>query len=388
MSYNHVVRNSILLLLLVACGRSSDRIDPPAAPGAMAPQLHVHGDTLLATWIEPSDSARRVRFARWHHDAWSQPVTIVDDAKLLANWADTPTIASAPDGALVVSWAERSGGAPHAYDAVVARSTDGGRTWKRLGKLHRDATQTEHGFVSFAPDAGGVRAIWLDGRASAEQSGGATALRTAVVGESIGAEAVIDDRVCDCCGTALATAPTGAIAVYRDRSADEVRDISIAVHRAAWSAPRTLHDDRWQIAGCPVNGPAIATRGNVVAIAWYTGAGSTPRVRAALSRDGGATFTTPIEIDAPRGDRQPIGRVGITFAGDAAAVTWMASRGEAADILARRVSMAGIAGDELVVARTSASRDAGFPRVASIGAKLFVAWTEPTKPSKLRLVAR
>ena len=381
----------ISIVLLVACGRSNqgnDRIDPPAAPGAMAPQLHVRGETLYATWLEPLDRSRRLRFARRERDAWSQPVTIADDAKILANWADTPTIGSADDGALVVSWAERSGGAPHAYDAVVARSTDGGGTWQRLGTLHRDATQTEHGFISFAPDADGVRAIWLDGRASAAQADGATALRTALVGEAIGEESVLDDRVCDCCGTALASAQTGTIAVYRDRSADEVRDISIAIARDAWSAPRTLHADSWQIAGCPVNGPAIATRDNDVAIAWYTAAASTPRVRVALSRDGGQTFGAPIEIDAPRGDRTPIGRVGITFVGVTPTVTWMAARGEAADILARRISISGAAGDERVIAKTTASRDAGFPRVASIGSKLFVAWTEPTKPSKLRITVR
>ena len=72
----------------------------------------------------------------------------------------------------------QEGTTTYAYDAVVARSTDGGATWKRLGTLHRDGTQTEHGFVSFAPDAGGVRAIWLDGRASAAHEDGATALRT------------------------------------------------------------------------------------------------------------------------------------------------------------------------------------------------------------------
>lgn len=374
----------LFLLVTLGCGaKTASAIDPPAAPGALAPQLHTHAGAVLATWLEPIDGRHRLRFARWR-GTWSVPATVVEDAKIVANWADTPSLAVGSDHAIVVTWAERSGTEPHAYDAVVARSTDNGATWRRLGTLHRDGTPTEHGFVSLAADPAGVRAIWLDGRAMSGGQGG-TALRTAIVGASIGDESVVDDRVCDCCGTALANSATGAVVAYRDRSDDEIRDIAIAARGATGWAQKMLHDDRWKIAGCPVNGPAIAAHGARVAVAWFTGSDSTSRVRVAFSTDGGTTFAPPIEVDAAVGDRMPLGRVGIVLDdnGDAI-VTWVASRREAAQVLASRISRDGVRGGETIVAATRATRDAGFPRIARHGDEVLIVWTEPGPSSKLR----
>lgn len=356
-------------------------IDPPAADGALAPQLAVDGDALLATWLEPHAGGHRLQLARYQ-TAWSKPVTIAHGDKLLANWADTPTLAIGGDRALVAAWPERTTG--EGYDAIVARSTDGGATWTRLGPLHTDGTPTEHGFVSFASDPQGVRAIWLDGRATTPEGGGATALRTALVGARVAGEAVIDDRVCDCCSTAMTNAARGPVIAYRDRSADETRDIAIATAATADAPRRTVHDDRWTIAGCPVNGPAIAARGDAVAVAWFTTVDGTASVRVAFSRDGGATFTPPIEIDHAT-DRAPLGRVGVVLvADDEAIVSWMAARGETADILARRVSPAG-AKPERVLAQTTAGRTSGFPRLARVGDQLALAWTDPTPPGRIHI---
>lgn len=57
-----------------------------------------------------------------------------------------------------------------------------------------------------------------------------------------------------------------------------------------WSEPAVIHEDAWQIHGCPVNGPAIAADGRRVAVAWFTAAEARAHVKAALSTDGGATF--------------------------------------------------------------------------------------------------
>ncbi|MBZ0237995.1 MAG: glycoside hydrolase, partial [Deltaproteobacteria bacterium] len=288
------------ILVLAACKSRSDpppppaptptatssparSIDPPAAPGALAPNLRTAADGVLATWLEPAgERAHRLRFSRWANDAWSAPVTIVEDARIVANWADVPSVAQAGDGALVAHWAEASGGEAYAYDAVVARSTDSGATWKRVGTLHEDGTATEHGFVSLLGEPEGVRAFWLDGRATAK--GGAMTLRTATVAGTIAAGEVVDDRVCDCCGTAAVSTADGPVVAYRDRSDDEIRDIAASrLVAGRWSEPAAVHRDGWQIAGCPVNGPALAARDRRVAIAWYSYAESTHRVRAAFS---------------------------------------------------------------------------------------------------------
>lgn len=363
-------------------------IDPPSAPGALAPNLQTSPGGVLATWLEPLDEDRhRLQFSRWTSGSWTAPVTIVEDGRIVANWADVPSVAQSGDGALVAHWAQTSGSEAYAYDAMVARSTDGGTTWTPVGPLNDDGTPTEHGFVSLVGEERGVRAFWLDGRATGTE-GGAMTLRTAMVGDAIASGEVVDAIVCDCCGTAAASSAGGPVVAYRDRSRDEIRDIATArrPEGAAW-ASSSVHRDGWQIAGCPVNGPAIAVRGRSAAVAWYTYAGSTHRVRLAFSEDAGATFAAPIDVDAARGSRAPVGRVSVVLDGDGAAIVgWLASDREDAAILLRRVGRDGALGAELRIGGTTAGRDAGFPKLAATGDGVVAIWTEPGEASRLRAV--
>jgi thiol-disulfide isomerase/thioredoxin len=372
------------------------RLDPPAAPGSLGGFVAADGDALMATWLEPvaADGAaagstrrgpHRVRFARLGGGAWSEPVTIAEGDRVLANWADFPSVARGGDGALVAHWAQRAAPGSHDYDVALARSADGGATWTPLGLAHDDGVAAEHGFVSMVPDRAGVRAFWLDGREMAGgdhghggHGAGAMTLRTALIGEAVTAGEIVDARVCDCCGTAAAATGAGAVVVYRDRSADEVRDIAIARRgEAGWSEPAPVFADGWRVPGCPVNGPALAADGARLVVAWYTYAGDRGRVRAAFSDDAGERFDPPIEVDGPRGRTTPIGRVDVELvARDEAVVTWMVSDREEATVLARRVARAGRVGDARPVIRTAASRDAGFPRIARRGDALGLLWTE------------
>jgi thiol-disulfide isomerase/thioredoxin len=147
-----------------------------------------------------------------------------------------------------------------------------------------------------------------------------------------------------------------------------------------------VHADDWEIAGCPVNGPAVAAEDRRVAVAWYTYAASTHRVRLAFSEDAGASFAAPIAVDAPRGTRAPMGRVSVVLDGDSAIVGWLASDREDASILLRRVGVDGTVGGELRIGGSTAGRDAGFPRVARLGDELVAIWTEPGETSRLRAV--
>ncbi|MEQ9322178.1 MAG: sialidase family protein, partial [Polyangiaceae bacterium] len=166
---------------------------PPVGPGAMAPRLRALGSELLLTWIEPVASSNaqgrakrhRVRFSRLAEATWTPATTISEGAEIVANWADAPSAMRGGDGALVASWAEKSGDKAYAYDVVLGRSVDGGASWKRLGLAHDDGTASEHGFVSLVPEANGVRAFWLDGRLTASKDAGGHAgsmtLRTGLV---------------------------------------------------------------------------------------------------------------------------------------------------------------------------------------------------------------
>ena len=361
-----------------------ERMDPPAAAGARWINLSASGDGLLASWIEPSPDdpptdgrdPMRMRFSRWDGQTWSEPTTVVAATNLFVNWADYPSVTAGGDGSIVAHWPERTGEATYAYDVQLARSTDGGRSWTRLGPAHDDATETEHGFVSFVPDEAGLRAFWLDGR---ETSGGMhgkgqMTLRTAIVSDEVRNGERIDASVCDCCDTAAAMTSLGPIVVYRDRTWQEVRDISIArLTSRGWSKPKSVHDDGWKIAACPVNGPAVAAEDRRVAVVWYTAADPGPRVLVAFSDNAGATFDEPIVVDAAG---PPHGRVGVVLdSGGDAIVTWLDSAEPEAAVRVRRVARSGRIGEALTVLRTTARRTSGFPVIVRDGAWAYLAWT-------------
>lgn len=386
---------TLVLMLLAGCSRCARTpeperqapeadLDPPAVEGATAPNLMADArGEVIASWLEPAPRgdaglARwRLRTARLAGARWEAPVTVAESESLMVNWADVPSVVEGRDRSLLAHWAERSG--PDGYAVVLARSQDLGKTWSRLGLAHDDGTDTEHGFVSMVPTAGGVRAFWLDGR---ETGGGSMTLRTAVVSDAVAGGEKLDGRVCDCCPTAAAFTEAGPVVVYRDRSEDEVRDISILRWTPdGWAGPTPVHRDGWRVPGCPVNGPQVAARGVRVAVAWYTYAGARPRVLLAFSEDGGEVFSPPIEVDAPRGRRAPVGRVDMVLQeGGEAIVSWLASDREQAVWLARRVRRDGQAAPELTLASTRAGRESGFPRIERAGDALVALWTDTSTP--------
>lgn len=370
-----------------------EEIASPALTGSLAPELvALPGGALGLTWIEPTPPEpaapavdppgppQRVRFARFDGASWSAPVTITEDP-LFANWADRPGAFAAPDGTLFAHWLAMNGDGTYTYEVRLARSDDGGATWRPLGRLHDDDSPAEHGFVSWVADGGRARAVWLDGRATPD--GGEMTLRTRLVGRAeqaptaaeMGEETLLDAAVCDCCSTTAVATPEGPLVLYRDRTPDEVRD-NFAVYRTAagWSDPYPVHRDGWTIPACPVNGPVAAASGQTVWTAWFTGAGGEAKVLAAVSHDGGRTFGAPVTID---GDG-PLGRLGMALlpSGESAVVSWTASAGERAAIHLRRLGPRGAPGPVVAVAQTDASRASGVSRVAVYRGDLVVAWVD------------
>ena len=211
-------------------------------------------------------------------------------------------------------------------------SKDRGATWSKPIVPHRDNTQTEHGFVSLIPLSDGrLGAVWLDGRnmknmketeehAPAAES---MTLRYATIDTdgNLSDQAQLDERVCECYQTSAAVTSQGPIAVYRDRSQTEVRDIYIVRQvNGSWTTSQPVFADNWQINGCPVNGPTVVTDGTRVAVAWFTSAADTPRVKVAFSQDAGGTFSQPIQVD----DGETIGRVDVLLLPDGSAlVCWL-----------------------------------------------------------------
>lgn len=361
----------------------------PAPPRSAQPSLALAPDGgLLLAWIERrDDGSHRMRFARHEADAgWSPARTVAEGRDWFVNWADVPSLLALPDGSLWAHLLVKNGQAPYAYDTRLLRSRDGGRHWQALGAVHDDGTPTEHGFASLWPQAHDRLGIaWLDGRHTGGGHGGhdghgtgAMSLRAAVLDADGGklAEAELDARTCDCCQTDVALTARGPLLVYRDRDEGEVRDIvATRFDGQAWTAPVPVQADGWVMPACPVNGPAVAARGEQAWVAWYTAAGGAPSLRLAGSADAGDHFGPAREV--ARGARL-LGRVAL--AADAAGVwlAWLEEGPEGQSLwlarfdhdLARehwRVRVAGVAGR---------GRGTGFPRLRLRAGEAWLAWTD------------
>lgn len=191
--------------------------------------------------------------------------------------------------------------------------------------------------------------------------------------------------------------PTGRVMVHwlqrssAGRYSYDVRISQSSDDGATWSTPALLnrdepakvYADNWQIAACPVNGPAVAARGDTVVVAWFTGANDTARVRAAFSTDAGATFGPPIRIDQGK----PAGRVDVELedAGQAV-ISWLENTGsQGAEVRVRPVTIAGDTMPALTVTASSSSRASGFARLAHRGHELVIAWTQPGDTARVRI---
>jgi hypothetical protein len=192
----------------------------------------------------------------------------------------------------------------------------------------------------------------------------------------------LDNRVCDCCQTSAAITTNGPVVVYRDRSNNEVRDISIVrLVNGEWTEPKTIFADNWKIEGCPVNGPRIVAEGNNLAVAWFSSPEKNAQVNVAFSKDGGATFSNPVRVD----EGKALGRVDIVLMDEETAmVCWM----EGLVIKATRVYNTGKKEPSMIIASSSESRSSGFPQMTKSGNQIVFAWTdEKTKTIRIAHLA-
>lgn len=387
----------LLLTCVLALAPRAIALESPAGPDSGESNLFTAPDgTIYLTWCAPGDltGERALRFATLARGAttWSAPRIIVSTPLLMENWADFPSLIVGTDGQLWAQWFQKNPDADsHGYSGWFARSTDAGVTWSK-------PTPLGHEFVSLAPLSGGrVLAVWLeslghDGHAhdhAAPATGAPSMKLSAALLAPDGTTSrtwSIDGDVCTCCQTTLTALPENRVFVaYRGHTADEIRDQRFAFFDGAtWGAPQPLFNDRWQIPGCPVNGPASDARGDALAVVWFTAADSKARVRAKSSSDRGATFGAMRGIDLG----QPMGRVDVAMLADGSAViTWMETKSaaNAAGIYARRLAANGQLSAAVLVADTTQTRTSGFPRITLRSEdNLLLTWTEDTKPNQVR----
>ena len=408
---------------------ASPRVLPwplPAPDGAAWPDLVAtpEGGALLA-WTARTPGGHALEVAEWRDGAWRSPLRVAEGADWFVNWADVPHVAALPDGQRWAQWLRRSADAPYAYDVWIRRFDDGAPDAAATPRLlHDDGTATEHGFVAVVPQADGALGLaWLDGRATAGGAAhgghgghGADAhgrhaaeapaddpadpdppipAAMTVRGARVladgrrEAETLLDRAACDCCTTDAAMTARGAVLVYRDRRPGERRDIALVRQEpGGWTRPRAVGPDGWITPGCPVNGPAVAARGERVWVGWYTEAGGAPSLRLARSEDAGDVFGAPLQVDA---GPALLGRVDVAADAGGVYVAWLREDAEgqalwlgywtaAADpgfaVPAGHVRAADERWRLRVATLAGRGRATGFPKLLLLDGVAHLAWTE------------
>lgn len=381
-----------LLICSVACRSGLDQKKPlieelvvPSEYKSHLPFLHTskEGQTYLS-WVEEVGDTAQMKFSKLEASAWSAPKNIAQGTNWFVNWADFPSMV-AEGNFLTAHWLQKRAAGTYDYDIYVTQSHDGGASWNPPFILHKDGVAAEHGFVTLLPaEKGKFFATWLDGRhtktsghANHEVSGeGAMTLRAAWINAEgkTTEEWELDKRTCDCCQTAAFMASEGPIVVYRDRSPHEVRDIyTTQFQDSQWSTPQPVHQDLWEIPGCPVNGPAMAGNEKGVAVAWFTAANQISKVQWAFRANGEEDFS----IASVLAEANTTGRVDIiALKNEQFGVSWMETQGELAVIQWARLNTRGDILQKIKVAETSSARASGFPVMTQSLDGVLMAWTE------------
>jgi hypothetical protein len=398
------------------------------------PSIAARGAFVAVAWSATAAGAGDVMLAvsRDGGQRFTDPIIVNDQRGEARNGGEMPPRVALVSGAdpaadpdIVVVWRART----PVTSIRQARSRDGGRTFAPAVTLQSADAAGERGWQTATVDADGrVHAVWLDHRGLASAArGGATAhahhrqataapagssaaaaatnaaaldgaamaqrsgFYYATVADASGPERELAKGVCYCCKTALAAGPGGALyAAWRHVYAGNIRDIAFIASRdggRTFDAPVRVSEDRWQLAGCPDDGPAMAVdRAGVVHVVWPTVIGGDLSASSggpegalfhASTRDG-RTFTPRVRIPTPASPKPSHPQLAIAEDGRLV-VAWDETVGG----VRRAVMAVGAAGGvpsfpapvALDAAPFEAPRAAVYPSLAVSATHALAAWT-------------
>ncbi len=231
-----------------------------------------------------------------------------------------PRIVGDKDGTWHITYAaneihERAG--KPALTTHYTRSTDGAKSFeapRRLSTLtDADMSDMIHGgfmsaaafqAIATAPN-GDVRVFWLDTRhmSPSVETG---AIYTAVSkdgGETFSGDMeLMASAACPCCQfMAAADADSNVYLGYRHVHEGNIRQATVMridADSGATGMPVDAGSAPWEIAGCPLKPTVLATQGEGIYAAVYSGGEEVPGVYFSYSKDGGGSFARSVALHA------------------------------------------------------------------------------------------
>jgi hypothetical protein len=306
-----------------------------------------------------------------------------------------PELAVGGDGAVHVLYPAngvQAGTSKGILIARYARSTDGGKSFESARTLNSPATNdlsavmhggfaAAHAFGTIVASGRDVHAYWIDTRFMKPED---TAGAIFAAGSRDGGATFSADRpiqradACPCCQLAGATRADAVLLASRQVYPGGTRDSAVSRSEdagATFGAPVRAGEARWKLDGCPLKRTVVATDGDHVYTAWFTGASPPGGVFFSRSRDGGRSFEAAVAMhpvaaisDAPSLAAAPGGRV---------VVAWHAKTGGERRVFLRSSSDHGASFGGIVEAPGPATA-AAYPEVviAADGRAGYLSWQQ------------
>ncbi len=356
------------------------------------PSLVSGEGSLSLSWISSNEGNKStLNFSQLKEGKWTNTQTMATGSNWFVNWADFPAHAI-NENLILSSYLKKSDSGTYTYDVILSLQKLSGEKVKEDFLLNTDGVKAEHGFVSIIPNHNqGFFITWLDGRNTVDKNLDGyhkpMTIRFAEItnkGDIID-ESELDSATCDCCQTSIAVTNKGPVVVYRDRSDKEVRDIYIARKiNGIWGVPTPIHNDGWEINGCPVNGPKVASNSNNLAISWFTVSNKKPTVNLSFSKSNGASFGTPIKIN----DDDAIGRVDVAFLNpQEVLVSYIEGDDVGTYLRIKKVSIDGKVSAPITISKIDGGRNSGVPQLEILDNDAFIVWTVfEGKKNQLKMV--
>jgi len=387
----------LIFMLLSACNNNTNvqyqtiDIETQFIEGSGQPNLaKTNENDLIISWIQPDGDSESLYFSIFEENVWGEPTKVAQN--VMPNWADIPNVRQINEGFWASSWPIYQIGS-YGYDIAISISNNGGVTWNPPFKLNTDITPTEHGFVSLFTDKNDLGVIWIDGRdyfyngefdfVSSEGKKLGSQIRFAKFnskGDRL-LEEMIDSFVCDCCQTDIARSKDVNYLVYRNRNNSEIRDIAIRSYlNNAWSDVTTLNNDNWQIDACPINGPSIASKDNILAVSWYDGSDNSGKILSKVSYDYGQSFEELVLVDAT----DVYGHTDVVITdNNKIFVTWLSNDNNALALKVKEINTNN-SSSPFIIYKEIGLGPSDFPKIEYYDNKLFIAWTSYDKTMQVK----
>ena len=238
------------------------------------------------SWVEnDSNNTKYFYFATWdkQKNQFSAPISIPIEQNAAVHEEGMPKIVFKGDGTLLAVYETSTPVEGQRFgkgDIRFVQSKDLGKTWTSPESVFKVEPRVSVSFGSITRLGNGEIGASCLGTNFDDKLGGRPVLFTKTDGQgNFLTPQILEKEACQCCRTAISSDENGNISiVYRDLRPGDIRDISLLSSQDfgnTFSKPEPFSDDKWEVSGCPHNGPSAIVRNGNTYVSWFSGGAQT-----------------------------------------------------------------------------------------------------------------